>query len=168
MKKLLFVLLPILFVSCNVQKRDATSPLSSSKHLLELQEKNQLLVQIINISKETNSSDSIATTVSGKEFIAQGERILKLLPSYFTDSTITNVYSVRNKRNLKLGEIAIILAGEIKRIPIFQVAGIQQCTPPFNFEIESFLYSVERNPNRFIQAYNDWLIEEKLVSKRTK
>ena len=112
------------------------------------------------IAKEITNSDEISTCEHGKKLINSGVEILPYLKEKFSDSTETNVYSYYNKRNLTCGEIAIIVASEIKSIPIAYVVGIQQCTPPFDMEIEHYLGRIKSNPSEFNKKYNKWLKEE--------
>jgi hypothetical protein len=112
------------------------------------------------ISKEIAISDEITTCEHGKRIINSGKEILPFLKEKFTDSTETKVYSSFNKRNLTFGELAIILASEIKSIPIAYVVGIQQCTPPFDMDIEYYLGRIKENPRRFVENYTKWIQEE--------
>ena len=111
------------------------------------------------IDDQISSSDKISSCKSGKKLVNSGVEILPYLKDYFSDTTETNVFSENNKRTLKLGEIAIIVASKIKPIPIARVVGIQQCTPPFEMEIENYLWKIEMNPKEFIEKYNDWIKE---------
>lgn len=112
------------------------------------------------ISKEITNSDNIESCENGKKLINSGVEILPYLKVNFLDSTETEIYSVRNKRNLTVGETAIIIASAIKHIPIARVVGIQQCIPPFDMDIESYFWRIQENPNEFIKNYTEWLKEE--------
>ena len=113
------------------------------------------------IAEEITNSNEIETCENGLKLISSGKEILPYLKQHFADSTETNVYSKRNKRTLLIGEIAIILASEIKPIPIARVVGVQQCTPPFNMDIESYLWNIQNHHNDFKRNYDEWLKEEK-------
>jgi hypothetical protein len=108
------------------------------------------------ISSEISISDSIVLCTSGQKLFHSGTNILPFLKDCFQDSTPTTVFSKCNNRTLKRGEIAILVANEISPIPIAQVVGIQQCTPPFR-GVEYFLYRIEENPEMFISKYTDWI-----------
>lgn len=113
------------------------------------------------ISKEITNSDDIESCKSGERLINSGTEILPSLSHHFLDSTQTTVFSKINDRTLTIGEIAIIIAGEIKPIPIARVVGIQQCTPPFQMDIEYYFWKIKMNPVDFLEKYNSW-IKEKL------
>lgn len=115
---------------------------------------NEMLFQI---ASEVTSSDQIENNQTAKFLISEGEKVLPLLIKNFTDSTETTIFSSINKRNLEIGELAIILAGEIKPIPIAKVIGIQQCTPPFDMKIESYLWKIRENPDEFMLQYTKWM-----------
>lgn len=112
------------------------------------------------ISKEITNSDQIESCKSGRKLINSGIEILPYLTSNFSDSTQTSVFSKINDRTLTIGEIAIIIAGEIKPIPIARVVGIQQCTPPFQMDIEYYFWKIKMNPGSFIEKYIDWMKEK--------
>jgi hypothetical protein len=109
------------------------------------------------IAEEITRSDQIETCKSGRKLISNGTEILPYLKVHFSDSTNTNVYSDRNKRTLTIGEIAIIAASEIKQIPIARVVGVQQCTPPFILDIESYLWNIRKHHDDFKRSYDEWL-----------
>ena len=111
------------------------------------------------IDDEITSSDKITTCKSGKKLVNSGIEILPYLKDYFSDTTETKVFSASNKRKLELGELAIIVASQIKPIPIAQVVGIQQCTPPFDMDIEHYFWKIESNRKEFIEKYDDWIKE---------
>lgn len=113
------------------------------------------------LAKEITNSNDIETCEHGKKIINSGIEILPYLKNEFFDSTETKVYSTHNERNLTKGELAIIIASDIKRIPIAYVVGIQQCVPPFDMDIEHYLSVIKKNPEYFIENYNKWLKEKK-------
>lgn len=112
------------------------------------------------ISKEITNSDQIESCKSGRKLINSGIEILPYLASIFSDSTQTTVFSKINDRTLTIGEIAIIIAGEIKPIPIARVVGIQQCTPPFQMDIEHYFWKIKKDPESFLEKYNSWIKEK--------
>jgi len=112
------------------------------------------------IDDEITTSDKITSCKSGKKLINSGIEILPYLKDHFSDTTETKVFSAYNKRKLELGELAIIVASQIKPIPIAQVVGIQLCTPPFDMDIEHYLWKIDRDPKEFIEKYIGWLKEE--------
>ncbi|WP_300663396.1 hypothetical protein [Fluviicola sp.] len=111
------------------------------------------------ISKEITNSDDIESCNNGKKLINSGTEILPYLANTFSDSTKTPVFSKINNRTLTIGEIAIIIASEIKPIPIARVVGIQQCTPPFQQDIEHYFWKIKLNPSGFMKEYTIWIWE---------
>ena len=83
-----------------------------------------------------NSEDIIKDSFANKIIVA-GTNNLKELSSNFVDSSVSKVYSKCTNRFLQKGEVALILADHIKRIPYFSLIGLQNCT----FE------TCEKNPN---------------------
>ncbi|MFX1621386.1 hypothetical protein JZ972_11070, partial [Riemerella anatipestifer] len=65
---------------------------------------------------------------------------------FFTNSTLTNVKSECQKRNLTKGEIAIIIADQIEKMPYALLTGVQNCLLEF----------CENNPN-WIEYYFGWI-----------
>lgn len=112
------------------------------------------------ISKEITNSDQIESCKSGRKLINSGIEILPYLAGNFSDSTQTTVFSKINDRTLTIGETAIIIAGEIKPIPIARVVGIQQCTPPFQMDIEHYFWKIKKDPGSFLEKYIDWMKEK--------
>ena len=148
----------IIFTSCTENKVDVpeiyvenTEPDAIDYSKLGI---NEMLFQI---ASEVTSSDQIENNQTAKFLIGEGEKVIPLLIKNFIDSTETTIFSSINKRNLVIGELAIILAGEIKPIPIAKVIGIQQCTPPFDMKIESYLWKIRENPVEFMLQYTKWM-----------
>ena len=127
----------------------------------ELRIASEIKQSLSGIAAEITDSDQIETCKSGRKLIGSGTEILPYLKAHFSDSTDTRVYSDRNKRTLTIGEIAIIAASEIKPIPIARVVGVQQCIPPFNLDIESYLRNIQKRHNDFKRNYDEWLKDEK-------
>lgn len=111
------------------------------------------------VAKEITNSNNIESCESGNKMIKSGVEIIPYLKTNFMDTTDTKVFSERNNRTLKIGEIAIIIANFIKPIPIAKVIGIQQCIPPFETNVESFLWKIEKEPNNFMTQYESWIKE---------
>ena len=101
---------------------------------------------LINEISKTKNSIEIVETEEADELIGFGHNILPTLAYFFTDSTITKVKSECQKRNLTKGEIAIIIADQIQRMPYARLTGVQNCL--FEF--------CENNPN-WIEYYFPWI-----------
>lgn len=116
------------------------------------QTKSEIDTLFIEILKTKNSREIIKTT-QAKKVIQFGKNVLPILSSFFTDKTKTDVYSDCEKRGLLKGEIAIILADHIEKMPYAQLTGIQNCTLSF----------CEKNPN-LIEYYFPYIGNDKLDS----
>ncbi len=117
--------------------------------------------KLINEISVENSID-IITTKESKQIISYGEKSLTLLAEFFTDETLTNVKSDCLERNLTKGEIAIILADRIQRIPYFRLTGIQNCLLEFCKNnpnlIEYYFPFIQKDKAKlFTKKYRDWL-----------
>lgn len=159
MKLLICVFSILLFLqSCSNDKIETTSTRElvpePDKEMRIQWETNQSL---LDISNQVSNSDSIVLCKAGQKILNSGKEIIPYLQSNFLDSTVTNVYSEENQRNLSIGEVAILLTSTIQQIPIFQVVGVQQCTPPFETDIEHFLDYIKKNPNRFLENFDIWM-----------
>lgn len=150
----------ITLAACDAKNIDTAEDRLLPEPDKELRIASEIKQSLSGIAAEITDSDQIETCKSGRKLIGSGTEILPYLRQYFTDSTETNVFSERNKRSLSIGEIAIIVASEIKPIPIARVVGIQQCTPPFHFEIENYLWKIKKDPEEFKINYDEWLKEE--------
>lgn len=162
LKTVLFLFVCLLGVyACNENriavKEGRMSMAEPDKELRIMSELNESLVFI---ATEINNSNKLDSCEHAIKIINSGIEILPYLKEKFADSTKTEVFSTYNNRNLTLGEIAIVLAGKIKLTPIFYVVGIQQCTPPYDSDLEHFLYRIEEDPNKFIAKYSEWLKRE--------
>lgn len=120
------------------------------------QTKSEIEALIITIARTENSKE-IAKTGEIKKILLYGKKALPILSGFFTDREITNVYSDCAKRKLSKGEIAIIIADHIRRMPYFQLTGIQNCT----------LSHCEKNPN-LIEYYFQFMTDEKLKGFKNK
>ncbi|MBC8757406.1 hypothetical protein H2O64_22240 [Kordia sp. YSTF-M3] len=105
----------------------------------------QVKVLLDKITTVTNSKNIIKSK-EAKKLISYNKRILLLLSFNFADDTKTSVVSDCLDRKLTRGEIAMIIADHIDRMPYFQLTGVQNCTVTFCVE----------NPN-FIEYYFWWL-----------
>lgn len=127
---------------------------------------------LLNEIGKTKNSKEIIKTKQAEKLIAFGEKSLLSLTDFFTDTTLTKVKSECHNRNLTKGEIAIIIADKIEKMPYFQVTRIQNCTIAFcddnpnnieyYFGINNFLNNIE-----FKEKYVEWLFSKDRL-KRTK
>lgn len=108
--------------------------------------------QLINEISVENSIDIIKTN-EAKKIIAYKEKSLSILANFFTIGTLTNIKSDCLKRNLTKGEVAIIIADKIERMPYFQLTSIQNCTLEF----------CKNNPN-LIEYYFPFIQKDKAKS----
>ncbi len=125
--------------------------------------------QLINKISIENSVDIIKTN-EAKKIIAYKEKSLPILVNFFTNNTSTNIKSECLKRNLTQGEIAIIIADRIEKMPYFQLTSIQNCTLEFcknNPNLIEYYFSFIDKDNRkiFTEKYIDWLKTTELKPK---
>lgn len=109
-----------------------------------------------------DNSINIITTKESKQIISYGEKSLTLLAEFFTDETLTNVKSDCLERNLTKGEIAIILADGMQRMPYARLTGTQNCLLEFcknnpNLIEYYFPFIQKNNAKLFTKKYRDWL-----------
>ncbi len=112
-----------------------------------------LLIGIV----ETKNSKGISKTEQAEKIISFGEKSLPILAEFFTDSTQTKVKSECHGRNLNKGEIAIIIADQIDRIPYALVIGVQNCLHEF----------CKDNPN-LIEYYLPWINRDGFINFKEK
>lgn len=109
------------------------------------------------LTQAQNGIDALLTGLSGQsenmtkdtsviKLISKGEKMLPTLPKKFTDSTKSSVFSKCAGRYLTRGELAIILADRIERMPYFTLTGFQNC----------MLQSCDNNLN-FVEYYLDFI-----------
>ncbi len=115
---------------------------------------------LLMISREITNSEEIKSCSSGVKLINSGTEILPSLSRHFLDSTQTNVFSKINKRTLTIGEIAIVIANEIRPIPISKVVETPERKPPLDTNIEYYFWKIERSPRLFLNKYTVWNNEE--------
>ncbi len=116
-------------------------------------ELNEIL--LIKNSKEISHSSSLATLK--KKY---GKSSLVYLAKFFDIPTKTNVYSDCHDRFLTKGEIAIIIADQIDRMPYFELTGIQNCTLTFcdgNTNLVEYYFSYLKSYNEFQRKYYQYL-----------
>jgi len=111
---------------------------------------------------KTEDSRNIAKTQPAQKVLSFGAGSLPILAELFTDSTLTNVHSECQKRNLTKGEIAIVLADQIEIMPYATITGMQNCLGTFcenNLNlIEYYLPAIrEMGMEEFQRKYVDWL-----------
>ena len=106
-------------------------------------------------SKEISHSSSLVTLQ--KKY---GKSSLVYLAKLFDISTKTNVYSDCHNRFLTKGEIAIIIADQIDRMPYFELTGIQNCTLNYcdgNPNLIEYYFSYLKSYNEFQRKYYQYL-----------
>ena len=106
---------------------------------------------------KTENSKEIIKTEQAKKIITYGVKTLPILAEFFTDSTLTKVKSDCHKRNLTKGEIAIIMADNVDRMPYAHLTGIRNCLLEF----------CEYNPN-LVEYYLPWIIQDGLSNFKDK
>ena len=117
---------------------------------------------LLNKISETENSKSIVKIEETKQIMNFGKKILPILAEFFTDTIQTKVFSECQNRYLKKGEIAIIIADRIERMPYFTLTRIQNCILSFcennpNW-IEYYLWAINENGMElFKKNYIIWL-----------
>ncbi len=119
---------------------------------------------------KTENSKGIIKTVQAEKILSYGESSLPILTGFFTDSTTTKVYSECQARHLSKGELAIIMADGIDRMPYFRITGMQNCLLTFCEDnpnlIEYYFYAINRDGiSNFQIKYQDWLAYLNLSEK---
>jgi hypothetical protein len=104
---------------------------------------------LLNGISKTENSIGIVKTTQAEKIMAFGEKSLPILAEFFTDSTLTEIKSDCNNRNLTKGELSIIIADQIKGMPFALLTGVQNCLLEF----------CENNPN-LIEYYLPWIQED--------
>ncbi|WP_046745904.1 hypothetical protein [Kordia zhangzhouensis] len=104
---------------------------------------------LLNEIAKTKNSIGIIKTTQAEKIMDFGEKALPILTEFFTDSTLTEIKSECNKRNLTKGELAIIIADRIEGMPFALLTGVQNCTMKF----------CENNPN-LIEYYLPWIKQD--------
>jgi len=112
---------------------------------------------LLNEIAETKDSKEITETIQALEIIAYGGKVLPILTEFFIDSTPTSVKSECQNRNLTKGEIAIILADKVERMPYALLMGVRNCLLEF----------CENNPN-LIEYYLPWINRDGALNFKVK
>ena len=125
---------------------------------------------LLNRIAEIESSKDIIKTDQALKIISYGKKSLPILSGYFADTTQTKLYSECNNRTLKRGEIAIIMADAIQRMPYLRITGIQYCDIIYCQDnpnwIEYYLYAINRGGlDNFQRNFNEWLAYTELSDK---
>lgn len=129
---------------------------------------------LLNGISKTENSIGIVKTKQTEKIMAYGENSLPILAEFFTDSTMTEIKSDCNNRNLTKGELAIIIADRIKVMPFALLTGVQNCLLEFCENnpnlIEYYLPWIKEDGGKsFKEKYMDWLSSfERKRSKRQK
>lgn len=133
---------------------------------LRAQSKQEITSLIDVVAIEVDSSQSIIHNKSSKTILDYGVDVIPQLIQLFVNNERTTVYSVCQEKYLTKGEIAIILADGIERMPYFVVTGIQNCTLNFCKNnpnlIEYYLWAIQRDGvSEFKKRYEDWFENER-------
>ena len=120
---------------------------------------------LLNGIVETENSKEITKNAQAIKIVAFGEKSLPILAEFFTDSTQTKIKSECHSRNLTKGEIAIIMADQIDRMPYALLTGVQNCLLEFCKDnpnlIEYYLPWINRDGFlNFKEKYTSWLSGE--------
>ena len=113
----------------------------------------------------TENSKGIRNTEQAEKIISYHEKALPILAEFFIDSTETNIKSDCHSRHLTKGELAIIMADHIDRMPYAILTGVRNCILEFcpnnSNLIEHYLPSINDDGfSNFKQKYLSWLSEE--------
>ncbi|WP_271765971.1 hypothetical protein [Aquimarina algiphila] len=122
---------------------------------------------LLNGISEMENSIEITKSEHAKKIIAYGEKSLLVLSHFFTDSTLTYVKSECKNRILTKGELAIIMADRIERMPYFTITGIQHCTMTFcdnNPNIIEYYLGYNKK-NAFKERYVEWLYSKERLKR---
>ncbi len=106
---------------------------------------------------EIEDSKEIINTKQAEKIIILGEKSLPYLVGFFSDSTQTRVKSECHDRNLTKGEIAIIMADQIDRMPYALLTGVQNC-----------LFEFCENNSNLIEYYLPWINSDGVYKFRNK
>ncbi|WP_298311367.1 hypothetical protein [uncultured Aquimarina sp.] len=134
-------------------------------HNLSFSQTKSEINSLLNEISETENSKGITETEQAKRIISFGKNTLLILAGFFTDSTLTKVKSECQKRNLKKGEIAIIMADRIQFMPYTKLTGVENCILTFCEDnsnlIEYYLWAIKSDGvESFKKQYINWLKSE--------
>ena len=132
---------------------------------LNAQSKHEISSLIDVISSEVDSSQFIARHKSSNSILKYGALAIPVLVELFENDEKTRIYSACQEKFLSKGEVAIILADRIERMPYAIVTRIQNCTLQFcenNLNlIEYYLWAIQRDGVQvFIGRYKTWFNSE--------
>lgn len=127
---------------------------------------------LVEIAKTKNSKEIIKSK-QAKKIMAFGEEALPVLTEFYTDTTLTKVKSECLDRNLTKGELAIIIADQIDRMPYALLTGVRNCLLEFCKDnsnlIEYYFPWINRDGfPKFKEKYINWLSKEWIKSAKGK
>lgn len=111
------------------------------------------LNKILQVKNSKDIRHSSNLFILQKEY---GKKSLVYLAKFFDIPTITKVYSDCHKRFLTKGEVAIIIADQIERMPYFELTGIQNCTLTYcddNSNLIEYYFDYLKSYNEFQLKY---------------
>ncbi|WP_422103995.1 hypothetical protein [Winogradskyella sp.] len=104
---------------------------------------------LLNGISKTENSKHIIKTEQAEKIMVFGEKALPTLADFFSDLNLTTVESDCHERHLTKGEIAIIMADQISRMPYALLTGVQNCTLEFC-----------KDNSNLIEYYFDWITRD--------
>jgi hypothetical protein len=125
---------------------------------------------LLNAIATVENSKEVIKSAAAQKIKTYGEQSLLLLSSFFTDTTLTKTYSECNDRYLVKGEIAMIVADGIEKMPYFKVTRIQNCTLTFckdNPNLIEYYFSTNKylSNNKFHERYVQWLYSKNRIKR---
>lgn len=127
---------------------------------IALSQQTQKVDSLLSSIYELDDSKQISAIAAGQKAIGYGYNLLPLLALKFCDTTLTNIKSDCTGGYLTKGDVCIILADQIERMPYAKLTGMQNCTLQFcgpNF-IEIYLPSIYKHGIvHFTNDYIEWL-----------
>lgn len=115
------------------------------------------------LSAADGKSENLIYDKSVQQIIKGGNSNLQPLIEKFPDTTRSNVYSNCCNRYLSKGELALIMADHIDKMPYFLLTGIQNCTQTFcadnpnNIEYYLNIIKEQKEINTVSEKYRKWL-----------
>ena len=114
------------------------------------------------LSQFQGKSSAISESQHGKLVYSLGRKSLRELASFFSDTSVSKVFSTCNNRNLTKGEIAMVMADHIEMMPYQLLTGLQNCILIFCEEnlnrIEYYFSAIEAMGRpKFTSNYLAWL-----------
>jgi len=116
------------------------------------------------------NSKYLSKATAAKCITTYGPKVLPILVSYFSDTTLTNIKSDCQDFYLKKGEVAIIMADRVEMMPYAQLTGFQNCLMEFCKDnpnwIEYYLPEVRKmGLTVFTEKYQKWLTDQHRIVK---